>query len=396
LSASGAVRPVVREPRIGIVGAGVGGLTAALALRHQGFSDVTVLERRPADAPDRSHALELTANASRVLHALGLAAALQAVAVVPPFSYLRARKSGFVLVQRPLGNFAESRYGAPTYVVDRAALETLLREACRDRGVVIERAEVRDADPETGALTFASGEVRTFDAVIIAAGRGSPLAGAVGGAAQEPTGRYQLLSAVCGAEPLLDSILTWVAPDFYCLQYPTGGARTDLLVVSSEPVVQGDPEARLAQLLGGSHHQLTRMLEAIESAEIHDGGGAAVADYWYAGRLALLGDACHALPSWLPLGAGAAIEDAWVLAVMMERWDEAPHEGYPDYQRYRRPRLAKLVAGADKEAAELLMAEPRALLARNIKWGLVSRFLPEMSIARLDWLYGYDCIRGFA
>jgi len=387
----------VDDTHLAVVGAGVAGLTAALALRHQGFRNVTVLERNSGGTPEPSHALEITANASRVLHALGLESELKAAAEVPPFCYLRTRRSGFLLIQRPLGNFAESRYGAPTYVIERAELETLLARACLARGVVIRRGVgVAGADPETGRVTLDDGETADFDAVVIATGHSAPLAETVRGRVAEPPKRFQVLSAVCAATPPLESIVIWVDPDFYCVQYPTGTDRTDLLVVSSEPRIQGEPEARLRHLLAGSHHQLAEMLDQVTSVESYDGTGATVADYWYAGRLALLGDACHTLPVWLPLGAGAAIEDAWVLSVMMERWEEAPEEGYPDYQRYRRRRLAKLVAGADREAAELLLADPRALLLRNVKWGLANRFLPEMSISRLDWLYAYDCIRGFA
>lgn len=390
-------RAVVDDTRLGVVGAGVGGLTAALALRHQGFPNVTVFEQQSGGAPQPSHALEITANASRVLHALGLQEELAAEAVAPPFCYLRTRRSGFLLIQRPLGDFAEARYGAPTYVIDRTALETLLVRACLRRGVVIRRGvNVTSAEPETGRITLDTGETADFHAVVIATGGGSALAETVRGRMTEPPKRFQVLSAVCATAPPLESIVIWVDPDFYCVQYPTSDHRTDLLVVSSEPLVQGEPEARLAHLLTGSHHQLAGMLDHVQSVRAYDGTGAAVDDYWYAGRLVLLGDACHTLPVWLPLGAGAAIEDAWVLSVMMERWEEAPEEGFPDYQRYRRRRLAKLVAGADREAAELLLADPRALLLRNLKWGLANRFLPEMSIARLDWLYAYDCIRGFA
>jgi salicylate hydroxylase len=387
----------VDDTHLGIVGAGVAGLTAALALRHQGFRNVTVFERNAGETSEPSHALEITANASRVLHALGLERELKAAAEVPPFCYLRTRRTGFLLIQRPLGNFAESRYGAPTYVIDRAALETLLARACLARGIEIRRGvNVVGADPETGRVTLDHGQTADFHAVVIATGSGAPLAETVRGHVAEPPKRFQVLSAVCDAPPPLESIVIWVDPDFYCVQYPTSANRTDLLVVSSEPRVQGHPEARLGHLLAGSHHQLAGMLDQIRSVDAYDGTGAAVADYWYAGRLVLLGDACHTLPVWLPLGAGAAIEDAWVLSVMMERWEEAPEEGYPDYQRYRRRRLARLVAGADREAADLLLADPRALLLRNVKWGLANRFLPEMSIARLDWLYAYDCIRGFA
>ena len=120
------------------------------------------------------------------------------------------------------------------------------------------------------------------------------------------------------------------------------------------------------------------------------------ADYWFAEKLVLLGGACHAHPCFPDLNASAALEDAWVLSRMMERWEESPHEGFADYERYRKPRARRLRAFSMAERATL--AEPSGLAAwqRNLKWSLTSRFLPEIAMQRLDWLYGYDCIKGFA
>jgi 2-polyprenyl-6-methoxyphenol hydroxylase-like FAD-dependent oxidoreductase len=118
-------------------------------------------------------------------------------------------------------------------------------------------------------------------------------------------------------------------------------------------------------------------------------------EYWYAGKVVLLGDACHPLPVYSMQGACAAIEDAWVLGTMMERWEDTPAEGFSDYQRYRLPRVKKLRLQAIIAAANLSMAQRSDIWRRNVKWALTSRFLPEISMEALDWLYGYDCIKGF-
>ena len=85
-----------------------------------------------------------------------------------------------------------------------------------------------------------------------------------------------------------------------------------------------------------------------------------------------------------------------MLATMMERWEENPSEGFAEYQRYRAPRLKRMLREGRKQIDELLTTDRRARALRNLKWGLASRYLPEATMARQDWLFGYDCIKGFA
>ncbi len=382
---------------IAIVGAGVGGLTLALALRHHGFPSVTVYDTA-ADVPDTpGWTLELNANGSRVLHALGLEEALSTSARQVSFAYTRAGGNGFLLTQRPLGDFSTTRYGAPCYLVDGNALRRLLRDHCRERGVTLRFAcKVRDVDTERGTLTLDSGEAERFDAVVAASGRTDPLAAIVCPTPASTEPPLRILRARCGNELALDAIVTWIGPERFCVQYPHGRERTDLLLVSRDNEPADDPVATLQRDLAGSHRQLLESLDAVEEAYAVADDGARLRDYWYAGRLALLGDACHALTPALPFGAAVALEDAWVLAVMMERWEESPHEGYPEYQRYRLARVKKLLRGSAELLDELLLPAGRATITRNLRWSLASRYLPEISMARLDWLYGYDCIKGFS
>ena len=120
-----------------------------------------------------------------------------------------------------------------------------------------------------------------------------------------------------------------------------------------------------------------------------------IAEYWFAEKLVLLGGACHAHPAFPALNASAALEDAWILSRMMERWEESPHEGFADYERYRKPRAARLRRFAESERAILAERSGPAAWQRNLKWSLTSRFLPEIAMQKTDWLYGYDCIKGF-
>jgi salicylate hydroxylase len=198
------------------------------------------------------------------------------------------------------------------------------------------------------------------------------------------------------AAPTSHVINIWSEPSRYCVQYPVSDNRTDLLVVIQPGAMSlNSAEDAVHTALHNWHPRLQECLENVTDTCNHPVINSEPLDYWYAGKVVLLGDACHPLPVYSMQGACAAIEDAWVLGTMMERWEDTPAEGFSDYQRYRLPRVKKLRLQAIIAAANLSMAQRSDIWRRNVKWALTSRFLPEMSMEALDWLYGYDCIKGF-
>ena len=156
-----------------------------------------------------------------------------------------------------------------------------------------------------------------------------------------------------------------------------------------------DINAAIRSLLRGCHPHLARLAENLE-ADYEDVPVAEVAEHWQTGRVALLGGAAHAAPAYPELEPSAALEDAWILSRMMERWEEAPHQGFAEYERFRRSRAKRLRAFAGEELSTNTVPQGLARWQRNLRWSLSGRFLPEIAMQRLDWLYGYDCIRGFA
>ncbi len=117
--------------------------------------------------------------------------------------------------------------------------------------------------------------------------------------------------------------------------------------------------------------------------------------HWYDRRVALLGDACHPVGPHLQQGASLAMEDAWVLSRMLERWEDEPAKGFADYERYRKVRLGRFRQGQRRHLAEVTAENSGEAWRRNLRLSLTSRFLPEIAMQRMDWLYGYDCIKGF-
>jgi hypothetical protein len=116
---------------------------------------------------------------------------------------------------------------------------------------------------------------------------------------------------------------------------------------------------------------------------------------WSRGAVTLLGDACHPMRPYLAQGAAMAIEDAWVLSRMLERWEDEPATGIAEYERYRRPRTARVQLRSRDQGKEFHLSARRDVLRRNFKLALASRYLPEIAMRQFDWLHGYDCVRGF-
>ena len=153
---------------IGIVGGGIGGLTLALACRHAGFKDIYVYEQA-SHIEGLGAGIQLSPNASRVLIALGLKNALTGVASYPQAVHLRAWQSGYLVAQRPLGQFSEDRYGFPYYHLHRADLHQVLLDAALANQVTVATGKTclsLDTHQGKERINFADGGDAAHDVVI--------------------------------------------------------------------------------------------------------------------------------------------------------------------------------------------------------------------------------------
>ena len=192
---------------------------------------------------------------------------------------------------------------------------------------------------------------------------------------------------------------TWVGEGLAVIEQPVRASADGSQPVQLTALVASPPPDRpaadaLSALLNRTHPHLARICESWDADYLRT-PEAEVAGCWHAGRTVMLGGICHGGPIWPDLSPSAALEDAWVLSRMMERWEEEPHQGFSEYERYRRPRAERLRAFAAAQFATHTLRAPMARWRRNVSWSMTSRFLPEISMQKLDWLYGYDCIRGF-
>ncbi|HEX7776194.1 MAG TPA: FAD-dependent monooxygenase, partial [Parvibaculum sp.] len=209
-----------------IVGAGIGGLTAALTLHKAGI-EVRIFERASA-LEEIGAGIQISPNGARVLHALGLKEALEAVAFRPEAIELRLHKSGFDVARMALGEKIAGRYGFPYYHIHRADLHGLLERAVRARcGDIIQPG--RDADgavqtAEGAILHFSDGTAESCDVVVGCDGIHSKIREVLLGPEKpEFTGNVAWRGVVPAARlkgvDLRPVVTSWMAPHSHAVTY---------------------------------------------------------------------------------------------------------------------------------------------------------------------------------
>lgn len=361
--------------------------------------------------------LELTANGTRVLHALGLKRVLSDAALMPEFRTLRSAGSGFLLSQLPLGAFSEARYGAPCYLIEAQALKELLWHACAQHQIAIQRAaDVLDVETSSATITMRDGSRFQHLAVAIASGwsvddplsadqtETPVLANLLESRSWSQTTTTVIRARAKRTRPSRDHdrfINTWLLSGGYCTERPVaaiggGEQQVELVAVATFQPINSTAQGAIEELLGRAHPMLSSLTTQLTDAEHLLARSAEPARFWHAGRTVLLGATAHAPAAYAEFGPSVAMEDAWILSRMIERWEEEPHQDFAEYARFRQPRARRLHAFTRSEFDARSESRPGHIWRRNLRWALTSRFLPEIAMQRLDWLYGYDCIKGFA
>ncbi len=384
--------------RVIVAGAGIGGLTAALALARRGAS-VTVLER--ADALGEVGAgLQLSPNATRLLFGLGLEDGLRALAFAPGSADIYDREDGRRLLTTPLGAGAEARWGAPYLQAHRADLHALLLEAVGVKGVWLRTASPLDSfeQDDRGVEVRVAGETLHADVVVGADGIHSAVRTRMTGPRRARfTGQiaWRGLVEASRLPPGLvaPAATVWTGPGSHFVHYYVrGGALVNFVGFTRgaspgrESWTQAAAPAEIAQAFEGWPEPVRALIAA--QAEAGDPGWrSAVHDRkpspnWSDGRVALMGDAAHPMPPYLAQGAGMAVEDAEALARHLAG-DLAPGAALKAYAAERYERTRRVQAWATRNGS--IFHLPRAV--RRAAFGIARMGDPRL---RLDWLYGYS------
>src|SRR5271166_1867080 len=321
------------HPRIVIVGAGIGGLTLALALRQRGIP--AQIFEQAYELTEIGAAVGLSANGIRELRRLGLFDALVAVSTEPTELIYRDGRTGERIASHPvrIGAAGRNRFGAPFLGVHRSELQRILSGALGSQNLDLGRRLV-DVDDRGDriVLTFADGGNTEADLVIAADGVRSTVrryvAGSDGLLYSRTSGfRGIVPSSRLSSLPDPQALQFWMGPQAHLLHYAIGprGDHVNFLAVVEGPPTWSNPEKGLVQTTSeealsffeGWHPAVTETVGAVR----HDvRWGLFVTPplrRWRRGRVVLLGDAAHAMLPHHGQGANTTIEDAITLAELI-------------------------------------------------------------------------------
>src|SRR3984957_5388373 len=302
---------------IAVIGAGMGGLAAAAALRRAG-ADVTVYEQARRFAR-LGAGIQVGCNAMQVLRELGLEQRLRQQAFYPRSWNNRDWRTGHVRYEQVFGRSAEEKYGAPYLLSHRGDLHAALAGAVPGECIRLDH-KVTGLDDKGGSveLGFADGTSAVHDAVVAADGVHSLVKDLLFGDERvNVTGRI----ADC---------TKWGGEDRHIVIYYVKPDRSEVYFVTSQPEpgftleswsAKGDMRT-LRAAFDGFHPEVQHVLAACP--DVHKW---ALADRdplprWHDRNVTLLGDACHPMTPYMAQGAAMALEDAAVLSRLLAEVDD--------------------------------------------------------------------------
>lgn len=386
---------------IAIVGGGIGGLAAALALIRRGI-EVEVYEQAP-ELKELGAGVQISSNGTRVLYALGLGKTIERVGVVVAGKEIRLWSTGQTWKLFDLGAISVERYGFPYMMFHRGDLHAALLDAIRrERPDAIHlgcKCVGLTQDADGVALQFENGETARAALAIGADGVQSRLRAALFGADRpEFTGivawRVLVPRERVPAGMKLDVGTNWVGPGGHVVHYPVrGGALLNLVGLLERDdwrveswTVQGSTDEFVHDFRNW-HPDIHAMIRAGDVPYKWALFSRPPMPAWTLGRVTLLGDACHSMLPMLAQGAVMALEDGMVLARSVAKHGIAP-QALLAYEAARRERANRAVAGSAENARRF--HNPDLAHAAGAEAYVTREWQEEKVKQRYEWLFTYD------
>jgi len=388
--------------KIAIVGGGIGGLTAALALSQNPY-DITVFERS-AGIREIGAGVQISPNAGRLLHSLGLGAAYSEISVNPHRVVLRRWEDDSIIRATDLDESFISQHQVPLANVARNELVEIIGNAVAARANVTLKFSTHVVAVEPGesssVVLFSDGSSQTFDIVIGADGIHSVVRPCVGGVDKprfSGSAAYRALVPRSAVEDLPIDVTNRMGPDRHVVSYFIGRNRSHLNLVCISPedsweseswTEQGTMEDLYSRFEGWSPDFLSllgRVEEPVFRWALYD---REPLEQWGIGTTTLLGDACHPMLPFMAQGSCQAIEDAVVLARCLS--DVSTSDAVSALRRYedaRQGRTAQVQTSSFMNRDLFHMVDGQEQQDRDLIFSISP---PGMSI--LDWVYEYDAL----
>jgi salicylate hydroxylase len=388
----------LRDQKIAVIGAGIGGLAVARALALRG-ADVTVLEQASA-IREVGAGLQISPNGAAVLRGLGLDVAQigQQGRALNLFDY-RGRSALRMDLTQADGS-------AGYFFCHRADLICALAESARQAGARIrllqsvDTVEISDT-PEI--RTHTQTRIRP-DLVVGADGVHSRLRAAMlgdGKAAFTGQVAWRAVVPVPANRPGPPSEAhLYMGPGRHLVTYPLRGGRAQNIVAVEERrdwapdswSHKDDPKA-LRRAFAGFCPEVKELLGRVTDVNLWGLHRHPIAPLWHRDHCVLLGDAAHPTLPFLAQGANMALEDAWVLGAALDEAATIP-EGLALYQSRRKDRATRAITAANRNAWKYHLRFPPLRAAAHSVLRLSDRVAPSFMRHQFDWLYDHDVTGG--
>jgi salicylate hydroxylase len=388
--------------RVIIVGGGIGGLTAALALLRRKI-DVEVYEQSN-QLKEIGAGIQISSNGSRVLFALGLEQSLAQVQVRPEGRELRHWSTGEVWKWFDLGDKSIERFGTPHLMLHRGDLHNLLTSAVKglkpDAIRLGKRCIAISSSEASAEVRFEDGGTAAAAYVIGADGIHSQVRRCLFGPSKPV---FTECIAWRGLIPMarLPSHLAkmvgtnWLGPHGNVLHYPVrrGELMNFVSLVERDDwqVESWSTEGTKEELKNDFrdwHSDVHLMIDEIETPYKWAMMVRGPMEAWSKGRTTLLGDACHPTLPFLGQGGVMSIEDGYVLAACLDKYFDDASTAFSRYEDIRKDRTAAVVRKAHENKTSAF--EPR-LADKDVVASEVAREWQQVRLReRMDWLYNYD------
>ncbi len=392
-------------PKILIIGAGIGGLTAAIALARTGHK-VEVFEQAEA-LGDVGGGIQQSPNAMAVWQSLGLAEVITAKSCEPEAGIFRDYRTGCALMTTKMRDVYEHRYGYKYLHIHRADLIDILAKAAHQLGVTLHLGHhYEDAQEINGRINLIANQRNfTGDVLIGADGIKSKTRDLIAGETQPVFTKQVAWRGVVETKKLPPDLIpfaanNWLGPKRHFVSYYIkNGDVVNFVAVeerdtwTNEGWHQKADKQALISAFTGWDPRVTQLIHTCEESYLWGLFDHPPLSKWSEGHITLLGDAAHPMLPFMAQGATMAIEDAWVLAHYLSQ-NIPIHVALKAYQDARLERTTFLQKVSRDNAKLYHQTNGLARSLRNMKFKLGTQF-PDAVFSRLDKIYGVDVTRQF-
>jgi salicylate hydroxylase len=385
-----------------VVGAGLGGLTAAASLAQRGI-DFTLLEQS-SQLGEIGAGVQLAPNAMKVLRALGLEQRAAEAGFEPDAHVIRNWKTAQVLARTPYKGVLSSTFGAAYYGYHRADLHEILRSAVPGGALRLGArcTGVRDEGGQV-AVTLADGTQLRADAVIGADGIHSAVRSALFGA-EDPrfTGNacWRGMTPTSALAPgLFDPDMTvWFGPGGSVVHYYIRGGT----MVNWVAAFESDEWAQESWNAEGSRDEMLArfadwnpaVVSMLANSDRYLKWGLFDRDplpQWSKGRATLMGDACHPMLPYLAQGACMAIEDGYAVADALDKGRGDVEAALCGYEQARKERTARVQLLARARSVDNHLRDEAAIRARDERFAKIRAQQDQGKHSYgIEWIYEHD------